>query len=139
MCADNGSAVQKMMRVDRRTSLRLETTDAYKKRLVVYHSNEALRQKRHILHRCAQNFWRKQRLASGAKKPTTTYLIGVKVTVWTNRTFREVGGSFTAPVSVQVASEATSHLGCLALKKRQLRKEKWFSVAVVKPPCYCRQ
>lgn len=55
----------------------------------------------------------KHRLAAGVKKRVFTCAIGATVTALTNRTFR-ASGAFTAPVLVQVASDAASVEGTLA-------------------------
>lgn len=43
-----------------------------------------------------------------------TYVISGTVTPLTNRIFRDVGRPFKAPVSVRLASKATSLVDCLA-------------------------
>lgn len=62
-------------------------------------------------------FRRKHKPAAGAKTRKMTCVSAVKVTVLSSRTFRDVGGSLTAPALRRMASEATSIGGCLAFRR----------------------
>lgn len=58
-------------------------------------------------------FWRKHGPAAGVETRTATGFIGKTVTIVTSRTFRDVEGSFKAPVLARLASETVLAGGSL--------------------------
>lgn len=73
----------------------LETTDENHNRLVMFHVNDILRQKREILHGRVRMIL-EEAPAAGAETRVLTSVNGETVTALTSRAFRYVRGSFAA-------------------------------------------